>query len=165
MDTGHFQPIDSDQSIFIEQALFERLKTPFRFAVYHQAAYPSYYSFDDPVPTSIRNHWIPSFEKYGLTAVFENHNHAYKKTKPLKAGKIDPGGLIYFGDGSWGTLPRQPKDYWYLDKTFQTNCCFLLELSPNQAKINALNLLGQQIDSQIFSPFSDDQKKIFSQIK
>lgn len=38
--------------------------------------------------------------------IFENHVHRWKKTFPLKGGKVvdKDTGITYFGDGNWGTV-------------------------------------------------------------
>jgi hypothetical protein len=42
------------------------------------------------------------FDKYHVKAVFENHEHQYKKTFPLLNNTVNPNGTIYFGDGAMG---------------------------------------------------------------
>ena len=113
LDTGHFQPVEGRQTVFLKKALAAAANIPYKFAVYHEAAYPSYYPYNGITPKKIRTHWVPLFEEYHLTAAFENHNHAYKRTYPIKANQIDPDGVTYFGDGSWGVTPRGPSDQWY----------------------------------------------------
>jgi hypothetical protein len=144
LDTGHFQPIEGAQTDWLEEAL----KTPFtyRFAVYHIAAYPSYYSFNASKPTQIRTHWVPLFEAHKLPAAFENHNHAYKRTHPLKNNQIDPSGVVYLGDGCWGVTPRNPNKVWYLAKGSRQNNIYKIDLSPEKARIQALDLLNSPID-------------------
>ena len=33
-------------------------------------------------------YWIPIFDEFGVTAVFENHVHLFKRSKPLKGGAV-----------------------------------------------------------------------------
>ena len=68
-----------------------------------------------------REHWLPLFDEYGVTAAFEHHWHVMKVTKPLRnnevslffldldgwtrlmtAKQVHEGGTVYFGDGGWG---------------------------------------------------------------
>lgn len=146
LDTGHFQPIDGRQPIWLEKALASHMDVPYRFAIYHEAGYPSYYPFEATTPRKIRAHWVPLFEKYHLLAAFENHNHAFKRTYPLLNNKVDPQGVIYLGDGSWGVIPRITKDAWYLDKRGRKNALFVVELTPEKGTIEALTPLNQSID-------------------
>jgi hypothetical protein len=51
-----------------------------------------------------RRYWCPLFEDYGVDAVLEHHDHAFKRTHALKGGLRDRYGVPYLGDGSWGQL-------------------------------------------------------------
>jgi hypothetical protein len=149
LDTGHIEPIDGEQAAWLSHALPKACE--YRFAVYHIAAYPSFYSMNREVPKKIRAQWCPSFEKNSVVASFENHNHAFKKTYPIKDGKINPEGVIYLGDGCWSVKPRKPlKKAWYLEEKEGTNNFFLLTLQPNQEKveieIQAIDINGRVID-------------------
>lgn len=56
------------------------------------------------------NNWIPLFDQYEFTAVFEHHTHHRKFTKKLKDNKPQADtnkGTRYIGDGSWG-VPEDP---------------------------------------------------------
>lgn len=146
LDTGHFQPIQGQQSFWLDKTLALRTKRPYLLAVYHEAAYPSYYPFEGETPTRIRANWCPLFEKWGVQAAFEHHNHAFKKTYPIRDGKIDPNGIIYLGDGCWGANPRKPEDRWYLEKKGKKNNVYLVEIDSKKASIKALGLLGDFLD-------------------
>lgn len=151
LDTGHFQPVEGRQTLWLEKTLASRTETPYRFAIYHEAAYPSFYPYHGEVPKKIRTHWVPLFEKYHLLAAFENHNHAFKRTYPIKAGHIDPEGVVYLGDGSWGASPRKTNDLWYLAKRTRKNNVLLVELTAQQASIQALDLFNNLLDKIIFA--------------
>lgn len=147
LDTGHFQPIEGRQTVWLEKALASRKSIPYLFAIYHEGAYPSFYSFQAPNPKKIRANWCPLFDKYGLQAAFEHHSHTYKKTFPMKAGSIDPNGTFYFGDGCWGVPPRKPSENWYLEKRARKNNVYLVELSSDSASIQAIALNGETLDT------------------
>lgn len=53
-------------------------------AIYHVPAYPSARSFTGRTQSMIRKHWVPLFEKSTMNLAFENHDHAYKRTYPIK---------------------------------------------------------------------------------
>lgn len=146
LDTGHFQPIEGRQTLWLEKALSARPSISYRFAVYHEAAYPSFYPYHGLIPKKIRANWAPLFEKFNLQAAFENHNHAYKRTYPIKANQIDPAGVIYIGDGSWGAQPRTTNDLWYLAKRNRKNSVLLIELTAQDATIQAIDLLNNPLD-------------------
>lgn len=151
LDTGHFQPIEGRQTLWLDKALSARPAIPFRFAVYHEAAYPSYYPYQGPIPKKIRTHWVPLFEKYRLTAAFENHNHAFKRTFPIKASRVDPTGVTYIGDGGWGATPRKTNDLWYLAKRGRKNSVIFVDITSQRATVQILDLLNHPLDELTFS--------------
>ncbi len=146
LDTGHVQPIEGKQTAWLGAALAQRKAVSYPIPVYHVGAYPSYYSFSGSTPKKIRENWCPLFEKHSLKAAFENHNHAFKRTYPIRNGKIDPTGVVYLGDGCWGASPRATYDRWYLAKRASKNQVYLLELTPESAKIEAFGFSGESID-------------------
>jgi hypothetical protein len=148
LDTGHTHPIDGEQKNWLETELAARKDTPFKIATYHVAAYPSVYSYESKIPTKIREEWVPLFEKYGIQFAFENHNHAYKRTHPLKNGKIDPKGVFYLGDGAWGVSPRKPRSpqAWYLANVAQKNCFWMITLDKERCSVQALGKDGKVFD-------------------
>ncbi len=152
LDTGHSYQIEGQQTQWLEKALSRRENASYKMAVYHIAAYPSVYPYEGETPTTIRSAWSPLFERYHLQVAFEHHNHAYKRTYPLKAEKIDPDGVIYMGDGSWGVTPRNPKKLWYLHKTAKTNAVCLVTLHSDRSTVDALNIKGEVIDSVTLYP-------------
>lgn len=152
LDSGHSYHIEGQQTQWLEKSLSARENTAYKMAVYHIGAYPSAYPYLGATPKKIREEWSPLFERYHLNAAFENHNHTYKRTFPLKEGKIDPEGVIYMGDGSWGVSPRKPKKLWYMEKTAGTNAVCLVTLSRESSSIEALNLKGEVIDSVVTLP-------------
>lgn len=156
LDTGHFQPIQGQQSYWLGKTLRARSEFPYLFAIYHEAAYPSYYSYEGAIPKKIRTYWCPLFEQWGVQLAFENHNHAFKRTHPIKEGKIDPKGVIYLGDGCWGAPARKPKEHWYLEKKAKKNNVYLVELRSKKAQIKAIDLLGETLDEIEIAPKGAD---------
>ena len=110
LDTGHIAPIGGAQTDWLQETLAERETRPHLFAVNHVPAYPS---ARDPATgkdgkfgtgEGNRMHWCPLFERYGVDAVLEHHDHTFKRTHPLTDGLKDKNGVLYLGDGSWGQL-------------------------------------------------------------
>jgi hypothetical protein len=111
LDSGHTHPIEGAQSLWLEGALKAREDKPYKFALYHVPAYPSARPFEYQYSQDIQKAWVPIFDRYRLTAAFENHDHDYKRTFPLQNGKIAKKGVVYIGDGAWGVEdPREVKD-------------------------------------------------------
>lgn len=144
LDTGHTSPIEGEQAAWLEENLRKRQGVRYRWAAYHQAAYPSYYPYDGEGPVKIRKAWVPLFEKYGVSLAFEHHNHRFKRTYPLR-------GVTYLGDGSWGVEPRLAKEkHDYLEKSASVNACYFVTLTAKGCKVEARNLEGEVIDEVIF---------------
>lgn len=145
LDTGHMVPIEGEQRSWLKSSLAAN-NARWKMAIYHVAAYPSVYKYESAVPTKIREEWVPLFERHGIRLAFENHNHAYKRTHPLKGGKIDPEGVIYLGDGSWGVSPRKPQERWYLAKSSQINCFWMVTLGEEGCEVRAVGPGGKTIE-------------------
>jgi acid phosphatase type 7 len=147
LDTGHTFHIEGQQTGWLKRSLSERENIPYKMAAYHIAAYPSVYPYRGQAPKKIRTQWNPLFERYHLNVAFEHHNHAYKRTFPMKGNRVDPDGVIYMGDGSWGVTPRKPKKLWYLAHAAQANAVCLVTLSKEMSMIEALSIQGEVLDS------------------
>src|SRR5690625_7699759 len=107
LDTDHTNPVDGVQTEWLEQVLAERQEVPHLFPVYHGPAWPSVRNPDWEQSVRVREHWVPLFEAYGVRVAFENHDHAYKRTRPIRNNRKDPSGVVYFGDGAWGVGVRE----------------------------------------------------------
>lgn len=122
LDSGHTHQVAGPQAEWLGQALAGRAGQRFVFPVYHWPAYGTTKGGEGQLPcehprsVEIRNQWIPHFEKHGVSAVFENDHHNYKRTHPLRGHqRDDANGITYLGDGAWGVATRSvPKDAWYL---------------------------------------------------
>jgi hypothetical protein len=157
LDSGHSYHIEGAQTQWLKKSLSSREPVAYKMAAYHVASYPSVYPYRGSSAKKIRTQWSPLFERYHLNVAFEHHNHAYKRTYPMKGGKIDPDGVIYMGDGSWGVTPRKPKKLWYLSTALQSNAVCLVTLAQEKADIEAFDLEGEVIDSAMVFP---TQKKV-----
>lgn len=149
LDSNHTHPVDGKQKMWLTYALDSRRSIPYTFAAYHIPAFPSVRKIK-PRNQEIQNHWVPLFEQYGLTAAFEHHDHAYKRTLPLYQGKEDrEKGVLYLGDGAWGVeTPRCPHDpsYWYIAKSCQARHFILVTLDQSGPTFTAIDSKGKIID-------------------
>lgn len=154
LDTGHSSPIEGAQTEWLKTMLAGD-QTPYLFSVYHVGAYPSVYKYKGAVPELLRKTWVPLFEEAHLSGAFENHNHALKRTHPIKDGKVNPEGVVYYGDGSWGVPPRHvqsPAELWYLAMAESVNACWFIHLSKKNASIEARTGTGDVKDRQVIVP-------------
>ena len=88
LNSNHTRPVE-DQVEYIEQVLSLRKTRKHLFALYHFPAYGIVKGgLGNPISQSMRKHWTPLFDKYGLDAAFENDHHVYKRSKLIKGGKV-----------------------------------------------------------------------------
>lgn len=143
LDSNHTNPIAGTQTEWLKDTLQARESVPHKFAAYHVPAYPSVRSFCGKHNPSIRRHWVKLFDQMGLNMAFEHHEHAYKRTHPLKGNRIDPQGTIYMGDGAWGTTPRTPRpaeERWYLAHSKAAQHIIVVTVTPSDRKVSAIDV-------------------------
>lgn len=157
LDTDHFTPVGGEQEKWLGQALQTHADVLYKVPVYHVAAYPSFYPFEGKRAEEIRKTWVPLFEKAGVRLCFEHHNHCFKRTFPLKEGKIDEEGIVFAGDGSWGVIPRMPRFAFYLKKALPISAVWLLRITTEKCELEAISQEGKKIDA--FTLFPSVQGK------
>ena len=153
LDTGHVAPIDGEQTSWLNRALAQRVDRPNLIVVNHVPAYPSYRKFEAEGGKAAtgalnRSHWVPLFEKHNVDVVLEHHDHTFKRTHPLKDGRVDAGGIVYLGDGSWGKMraPETPEERPYLAATGKAYHMTLHRLEGEQQFHMALEDTGRVVD-------------------
>jgi acid phosphatase type 7 len=150
LDSGHTHSVKGLQKRWLATEMEKRATIPHKFALYHVPAYPSYRALEGNHSAQVRKNWVPIFEKYDLTAAFENHDHLYKRTYPILKGKIDPNGVRYFGDGAWGIeKPRKARSIskkWYLEKTVSSRHFLAVTLEGETRSVAAINPTGEILD-------------------
>lgn len=152
LDSNHTNPIKGAQSKWLACELAKDQQMQNRFAVYHVPAYPSRRSLTSEPTATIRKYWVPIFEEYNLHAAFENHDHNYKRTYPLREGKMHPKGVVYIGDGSWGAKPQPcaKNPHKAFIASFHSVRQFLkVELSEKQRTFTAIDSKGKVIDQYV----------------
>lgn len=155
LDTNHTQPIPGDQTTWLAGAMASRGQKTFLFPVYHWPAYGTtkgpegLLPCEHPRSIEIRTHWIPHFERHGVSAVFENDHHNYKRTHPLRGHQRDEAnGITYLGDGAWGVGTRSvPKEAWYLAHAEPRRHLFHVTLNPEGTiQVDAVSGSGTVFD-------------------
>ncbi len=68
----------------------------YKFTIYHAPMYPTYRTMDTTECKITRDGFLPTFDAQNITISFENHDHAYKRTKRLKGGVENPNGTSSF---------------------------------------------------------------------
>jgi hypothetical protein len=92
---------------------------------------------------------VPLFEEAGVRFAFKNHDHAYKVTHPLRAGKRDDAGTRYLGDGAWGVetrvvLPGEKATF--VERSHSRNHVFEVTLRSDRAEFRAVDPNGEEFD-------------------
>ncbi|MCH8508279.1 MAG: metallophosphoesterase family protein [Phycisphaerales bacterium] len=150
LDTDHSGPVEGTQTEWLAERLAERAgRFTHVIPVYHVPAYPSVRSFTGGTTTRVREHWSPLFEKHGVRVAFENHDHAYKRTVPIRAGEPHEGGVVYIGDGAWGVGVRAVHDAaetWYLERSASERHLILLTIAGEHLDLKVINEDGGLID-------------------
>lgn len=150
LDTEHSNPIPGVQTDWLINTLKEREKVNHKIPIYHVPAYPSVREYTGTVQTLVRETWTPIFDANGVEIAFENHDHAYKRTFPIKNMEVNDSGIIYIGDGSYGVTPRNihPVDStWYLNKAQSIRAFTLLILEESSWSFISIDEDGNVIDS------------------
>lgn len=157
LDTAHTNPIAGSQAEWLDKALAARKGKQFVFVGYHYPAYGTTKAPKGGTPldakraVEIREHWMPKWEKYGVTAVFENDHHNYKRTHPLRGHKRDDkNGIVYVGDGAWAVETRTVPDFatgWWLAKAEGRNHVWDVKIRANgTATLRAVDIEGKEFD-------------------
>lgn len=118
---------------------------------YHVPAYPSHRLFDGPQSKRVRELWVPLFEQHHVDVVFENHDHTYKRTHRILAGKVDAAGVLCVADRAWGVPPRKIKtepaeETWYLDETNSVHHFILVTLEGDKRELTMMDDEGKVFD-------------------
>jgi hypothetical protein len=155
LDTNHTTPIEGAQTDWLAQTLKKRKDCPTVFVFNHVPAYPSFRPFDaGPFGGDLgtgsgnRKHWVPLFERYNVDAVFEHHDHTYKRTHPLLDGRTNKNGIVYLGDGSWGKIrkPAKPDARPYLAVTDEAYHLSVHRIEGDERFHVALSDTGRVVD-------------------
>ncbi|TVR53920.1 MAG: metallophosphoesterase family protein [Puniceicoccaceae bacterium] len=149
LDTHHATPVEGTQTEWLETTLREREGRPHLIPVYHVPAFPSHRDYNHYFSSSIREHWLPLFERYGVELAFENHDHTYKRTAPIRGGEIRSDGILYVGDGAWGVGTRPVHDVeqtWYLDRAKPIHHGIVVTLQGTHRHLLVFDAEGNIID-------------------
>jgi hypothetical protein len=153
LDTNHTTPVAGAQTDWLAGTLKDREDCPTVFVFNHVPAYPSFRPVSADLQSGTgadqRKHWCPLFERYNVDAVFEHHDHNFKRTRPLLDGRVNERGIVYLGDGSWGQLyhpVKTPKQRPYLAVSDETYHLSLHRIEGRERFHVALTDAGRVVD-------------------
>jgi len=149
LNSDHGAEIPGEQADWLADRLAERAHMLHVVPIYHVPAYPSVRDFDGWASPEIREHWVPHFERHGVRVAFEHHDHAYKRTYPIREGKVDDQGIVFIGDGNWGVGIRNIHDVdetWYLTRAEELRHFILMTLQGREQHFLMVDEDGQVFD-------------------
>lgn len=151
LDTDHTNPIGGQQTDWLKGVLAARTGVPHVFPIYHVGGFPSVRNPNGLTHRNVREHWVPLFESSSVRVVFENHDHVFKRTFPIRNGGISSDGVVYMGDGAWGTSTRElGRDHtehaWYLDRAASQRHAIIGVLQGSHQQFLTVNEHGEVID-------------------
>ncbi len=145
-----------DQREWLEKEL-ARLREDFRwvFVTYHRPAYSSVRSLQDGALR--RDNWVPLFERFNVDLVYESHDHALKRTLPIRSHAPDfENGIVYIGDGGLGVPQRDPDPTrWWLQEpgfTRPAHHFHFFEISDDFVRVRAIGMDGSTLDNFVLTP-------------
>jgi acid phosphatase type 7 len=99
------------QAEWLDKVLRETRAT-WKFVIFHHPVYPSHPWRDSP---TMREHWVPIFDKHHVDLVLQGHDHAYLRTYAMRSNHRAEGpsqGTIYLIAVSGDKFVDQgPRDY------------------------------------------------------
>lgn len=151
LDSNHTHPCEGEQAHWLYHALEYRDHFPHKFVMYHVPAYPSVRTFKKEKNGVVKDNWVPIMETFGVTAVFEHHDHAYKRTHPIFHDKInEERGILYLGDGAWGVddprTVRNVEKTWYLANAQSVSNFLFVSIKGRERTFIAFDNHGNEID-------------------
>lgn len=160
LDTDHTNPVDGEQTEWLERTLAERTHIPNVVPNYHVPGFPSVRDPMGRTHSRIREHWVPLFEKYGVKMAFENHDHVYKRTYPIRNNAVSSNGVVYIGDGAWGVGTREvgrehEGQEWYLKRAVSDRHAVIVTVHGTLQHLMVVNEEGIIIDEYPRTPHFD----------
>lgn len=150
LDSGIITPHGAQNEFIRAELTGTTAKT--KIAMYHAPLYPSSRKFNAAPSARGREMWEPLFNTHGVQVGLEHHDHTFKRTKQLQAGKeVHSGGTVYLGDGLMGVGERSvalggaQRDY--LMKAESTRHVWLVECSVHGASFSAIDAHGNVFDT------------------
>ncbi|MCC6546055.1 metallophosphoesterase family protein [Candidatus Sumerlaeota bacterium] len=125
------------------------------FAIYHRPLFSSVRDVQDGAGR--RNNWAPLFEANNIDIAYESHDHALKRTVPIRASAVDEkSGIVYFGDGGLGVPQRKPDTTrWWLQPPGIAQAAHhvhTLKFTKESLRVQAIGMNGEVLDDYTAKP-------------
>ena len=150
LDTNHVADYPT-QAAWLKEEFPKFGDVPHHMAVYHVPLYPTHRDYLGSGSVAGREHWGPVFDEFELDAAFENHDHTFKRTHPLRGNEIvgEGEGTVYFGDGCFGLPPRElnEQELWYAAKASSTKHFWVVDVAKDKVEYRAVDENGEVFDT------------------
>ena len=146
LDSGHVANHGGEQADWLEKELSARGDVLHRIAVYHIPLYPASHRYEGRYHALGRQHWLPLFDRFGLTVAFENHGHVLKRTPRIRNGVVDPQGTLFLGDGCFGRRPHRLRARDYVAFSRRARHFWVVQASMEEIRFEAIGLNGDVLD-------------------
>ncbi len=147
LDSGHLVSHE-EQGVWLAERMEADAGLPNRLALYHVPLYPAHRSYEDSAGG--RAAWEEVFHRGGLTVAFENHDHVFKRSHPIRLGEVveEGEGVLYLGDGCMGQDARtvDVEERWYIARSASEPHFWTAELSGEGATFRAFDEEGRLLD-------------------
>ncbi|MEO8376661.1 MAG: metallophosphoesterase family protein, partial [Candidatus Sumerlaeota bacterium] len=126
-----------------------RAQNRWLFCIYHRPLFSSVRDVQDGAGR--RNNWGPLFESNNIDIAYESHDHALKRTVPIRSSAIDEkNGITYFGDGGLGVPQRKPDaTRWWLQAPGMAKSVHhvhTLKFTKDEMRVTAIGMDGGVLD-------------------
>ena len=144
LDTN--SPGGGPQAEWLESEL-KRLRAEVRWLIvqYHRPMYPA---VKGPAPHAPI--FCPLFDQFNVDLALESDGHCMKRTVPIRAGKKDPTGIVYVGEGGLGVGQRKTdNDRWYIKdggKAGSAHHVMRLDFQPESLRVRFVLMDGSAWD-------------------
>lgn len=147
LDSGHIEP-HANQTAWLREQFEGNAGVKHHIPVYHVPFWPSHRDFEGGGSVAGREQWMPLFDEFKVPVAFENHDHTFKRTVPIRNGEKNPEGTVYLGDGCMGVGAREIKngDAWYIEKASSTQHIWVVDVDANGVSCRAIDVEGNQFD-------------------
>ena len=133
------------QAGFIDETL-SAYPSQWKLAQHHQAAYSS--SGTHGSKASVRDAWVPLFDKHNVNLVVAGHNHVYERSVPIFQDSESPTGTTYMVSGGAGAPLYTSQDEQWFSAVFNPIHHYVIaDFSAEQVDVVARDLDGNVIDS------------------
>jgi hypothetical protein len=177
LDSGLTAFHDGEQKVWLKEKVAFKNKPNLKMALYHVPIYPSvrfkeknwYYRLAHAVSRLKKQkniasrllskpsmdgyvHWAPLFDEHQIKVAFEHHEHTFKRTHPIKAGKVNfQNGTLYLGDGALAPFPRYSAIQKFIDFRLKKSIShvqffWLMTFNDDLIHFKAITSYGKPID-------------------